>query len=374
MFESILQRIAHRLPSWLPLSRRGPTWRVSTWWPGDSRDSMQRSLLRLLSIAHIERLDVAPLISNLAEEHRGSQRRRLRRLARRLSDGTPLVDALEQTPDVLRDENVLAIRFASQTGTLASTYPYLIDRFDDASSRVYSRLCQSVAYFGLTLLMMVLILSFLMVFVVPTLEMVHAEFGLAALAPWPFRLWVAACHHVVNYWPLWILFTVGMAWLLGSSSSRRFFRRVVAARWVRDVAQARSAELLRLLSMAVEAGRPLPSALSTLARYHFDGSFRQKLLFARNEVEQGADVWTSLVEARLLTPQESEALAQSSSSKSRVWTMRRLADWKLEQLGRRSEMLAACVEPAITVVFAAIVLLIGSAMFGFLAQMIHSLA
>ncbi len=45
-----------------------------------------------------------PLVANFAEEHRGTYRRQLRRLALRLADGTPLVDALEQTPEVLRDD------------------------------------------------------------------------------------------------------------------------------------------------------------------------------------------------------------------------------------------------------------------------------
>jgi type II secretory pathway component PulF len=333
---------------------------------------MQRSLLRMLSVAHAERLDAAALIANLAEEHRGGHRRRLRQLARRLSDGTPLVDALEQTPDVLRDEDVLAIRFAHQTGTLSSTYAHLVDRFDVAPSGVYARLCQTVVYFACLLLVMILLLSFLMVFIVPMLVSVYAGFGSAQTPPWPFRLLVASCDYLVDYWPLWILLAMIAAWIVWSPYSRRFFRRAVAARWIRDIAQARSAELLRLLSMAVEAGRPLPGALSTLARYHFDWSFRQKLLFARNEVEQGADVWASLVEARLLTPQESHVLAQSSSDRSRIWTMRRLADWKQEQLARRSEALAAFIEPGLTLIFAAVVLLICGAMFSFLAQIIHS--
>jgi type II secretory pathway component PulF len=372
MSESPLPRKSHQLFRWL--SRRGPTWRVSTWWPGDSRESMQRALLRILSVAHSERLDAAVLIANLAEEHRGSRRRRLRRLARRLTDGTSMVDALEQTPDVLRDEDVLAIRFAHETGTLAATYPQMVDRFEAAPGGVYARLCQSTVYFAIVLLTMVLLLSFLMVFIVPTLNHIHAEFGVAQFAPWPFRVLVATCDFVIDYWPLWILLGIIAVWLVWSPSSRRFFRRAVATGWIHDIAQARSAELLRLLSTAAEAGRPLPGALSTLARHHFDRSFRQKLLFARNEVEQGADVWASLVEARLLTPQESRALAQSSSDQSRVWTMRRLADWKQEQLGRRSAAVAAFIEPGVTLILAAVVLLVCGAVFSYLAQLIHSLA
>jgi type II secretory pathway component PulF len=334
---------------------------------------MQGSLLRLLSIAHAQRLEVMPLVANFAEEHRGAYRRQLRRLALRLADGNALVDALEQTPEVLRDDVVLSLRFANQTGTLEPTYRHLVEIHDASSNRVEAILRQTIFYTFVTVLILALLLSFLMVFIVPTLEHMLEELGIdeSASALWAFRAMIDSCVHLSNYWPLWLFGVILIAVLCGSSWSRRFFRRVIATRWVRSAAQARSAELLRLLSFAVEAGRPLPAALSTLARYHFDRNVRQALLFARNEVEQGADVWTSLAKARLLTTQESDALANSSSSQSRAWAMRHLADWKHDQVCRRTESRIAMARPLATLALAAVVLLVGSAMIGFLAHFIH---
>ena len=123
-----------------------------------------------------ERLDVTPLVANFAEEHRGNYRNRLRRLALRLADGTPLVDALEQSPDVLSDEAVLAIRFATQTGTLSPTYRYLVENHDATTDRVQSNLRQTFYYSVGTLLILVLSLSFLIVFIVPTIAAVREEF------------------------------------------------------------------------------------------------------------------------------------------------------------------------------------------------------
>jgi type II secretory pathway component PulF len=338
---------------------------------------MQHSLLRLLSVAHRERLEVAPLISNLAEEHRGGYRRLLRRLAARLADGTPLVDALEQTPDVLPDQSLLAIRFASQTGTLAPTYEHGVENCDAAPSQARASIRQTVFYTIVTLLILILSVSFLLVFIIPVLaemseQLVLDEIGLEM--PWSLEAIVTAGHTVSNYAPLFILGLLLIAWLIWSPSSRRFVRGLVPTRWVRGIAQARSAEILRLLSFAVEAGRPLPAAISTLARYHYDKTVRQRLLFARNEMEQGAEVWTSLADAELLTPDEANALAGATSSQSRVWTMRRLAGSKHASVVRRSDTLVAFVQPTVTVLFAVIVLLIASGMIGFLARMIHSFA
>ncbi|MEQ1830333.1 MAG: hypothetical protein ABL921_30530, partial [Pirellula sp.] len=46
--------------------RKGPAWRLTSVWPCESRASMRESLIRMLAIAHRERLDVAPLVENLA--------------------------------------------------------------------------------------------------------------------------------------------------------------------------------------------------------------------------------------------------------------------------------------------------------------------
>lgn len=369
MLESTLPRIA----SWF---RSGLCrWRLSTWWPNDSRPSMQYSLVRLLAVAHAQRLDPAILVANFAEEHRGGYRRRLRRFVRRLREGTPWVDALEQTPDVLRDEHVLAIRFATQTGTLEPTFQHLINEHRSVGDRNRAQLRQTIFYSAVTLIILAITLGFLTTFIIPLLQQIQQDFGLAdTTATWAFDSLVGVVEHIVNFAPLYLLAGLLVVWFVWSTPSRRLFRRQLAGRLVRGVAQSRRAEMLQLLSIALEAGRPMPGAISTMARYHFDRTFRQKLLYARNEIEQGANVWESMSQAQLLSPKESDALANSSSDRSRVWAMRRLAQWNQQIVDRSGETVVTFVQPVVTLFFAAIVLWIGGSMIGFLSQMIHSLA
>ena len=72
-----------------------PGWLATPWWPGDTLRVKQRSLIRILALAHREHLDPQPLIKNLAKGHRGRYRRRLNRLYRRIDSGTPIPKALE---------------------------------------------------------------------------------------------------------------------------------------------------------------------------------------------------------------------------------------------------------------------------------------
>jgi type II secretory pathway component PulF len=367
MLESLFPSFAH----WLRFA--APRWRLSTWWLSDTLDAMQQSLLRILAVAHRERLELAPLVANLAEEHRGRYRRRLRRLAGRLKEGTSLVDALEQTPDALKDEDVLALRFATQTGTLGPTYQAFLEDAtvnDGQASTIHG---QTLIYALVSLVVLGLVLSFLVTFIVPTLKWMQEEFDVSDPHPL-FHAFLAGLDWVMRHAPLMILAVMTLGVLVWSAPSRRFFRRRFAGHWIRGVAQARSSQLLRLLSTTEEAGRPVPSAISSLARYHFDRSVRQKLLYARNEIEQGSDVWTSLADAKLLTPEESNAIAHSSSHETRAWVMRELADWKRQQVANRTGSRMRLVQPLVTLVFAAVVLLTGGAMIGFLAQLAQSLA
>ena len=349
---------------------RGPTWYVSTWF-GDTLATQQRSLLRMLSVAHRERLEMGPLIHCLADEHRGRYRWRLRRLARLLESGTPLVEALEQTPDALDDDTVLALRFGSQTGALASTFEMLLPdhELNSVSKKAERRFFSYWMVLGVTIGIM---LIFLMAIIAPTYVRMFDEFGLQL--PVSFRVLQTICDLLANYAVLWILCFVLVLGIVFSSAARRFFRRQIAPMVVFPLAQQRTAELLRLLALGIESGRPVNGALSTLARYHFDGRVRQRLLYARNEIEQGVEAWQCLADAHLISPQQSLAISTAPSNEIRAWTLRRLAATSKEIAERRTTIGLALLQPLVLLVFGAIVFFVFVSFFSVLIAMILSLA
>lgn len=345
-------------------------WRISPFWPRDARKLMRRSLLRLLAVAHDQRLDTAMLIANLADEHRGSNRRLLLRLQRRLNDGLPLVAALEQTPEVLSDHQILAIRFGSQTGTLTATYQNLIRENELSRSNIDRNMWNSSLYLVAMTLVLVWITTFLVLFIYPTLEHIAREFK-TGTPPWPYSF-VAWIHHhaapATLLLPLLILAASGFLW--SGPLGGRLRRRLADSRlhWVRKL---RVAELLELLAQSVASGRPLSGALSTLARYHFDKNVRLRLLFVRNEVEQGANVWDSFLESDLLSVEESQALAASSSSASQAWLMRRLASRKRQQAIAFAEAATHLFQVLVVLIVAAAVLLLSGAAYQYLAHLVY---
>ncbi len=332
---------------------------------------MQRSLLRVLSVAISERLELAPLVTCLAEEHRGRYHRRLRRLARRLAEGTALPDALEQTPGALSDEHILAVRFGIQSGTLSESLRVMVDDRDQSSIQVGHRMRQVGFYATLVGIVFLLILTYFMVAIIPGFERILEEFSLGQ--PEAFALLINISNVLNRFSVPIVLAVLFCVWLVKSETSRRFFRRRVVSRLIRPVAQLRSSNLLNLLAVAQQLGRPLPGALSSLARHHYDSSIRLKLLFVRNEVEQGADIWNSMAAARLLSPAESRALASSTSTDCKVWTMRRLAKWKHHRVAHLFDSYMDFLLPIVIVLMAAIVLFTALAMMTPLVELINVL-
>lgn len=357
---------------WYLESRFLSRWRVATLWPVDSGAAIQRSVLRLLAVAHSERLDVAVLINNFADEHRGMWKYRLRRLAKRIEGGTSLVNALEHTPDVLSPSQVLAIRFATQSGTLQQTYQNLLERPIDHELSTRATIQRAVGYGFALLLVLALILSFLNAFILPTMAKMCEEFGINI--PSVMQSFMDVSRLFSDYGILWVVIILVLCCFFVLSPVRRRFATWISPWWTRISTQARSAELLRMLAISVDAGRPLDGSLSILARYHFDREVRSRLLFARNEVEQGADPWECLQRARFLNPAEADAIRPATDRRLQAWTLNQIALVKATAVSNRHERVAALAKPAITIFAASIVLWVAVAFIQFLAAMIQMLA
>ncbi len=351
--------------------RAASRWRLTTLWRIDSDATIQRSLLRLLAVAHRERLDLVALIHNFADEHRGMWQFRLHRLARRLEAGMSLVDALEQTPDALSPSQTLAIRFATQSGTLPAIFDQLVKQPFNEQLVARAAIHRSVGY-GITLIIfLALIATFLNMFIIPTLEKMSEEFGIRP--PWSMLKYIEFSQSIARLGMVGFLLFWVVVLLSAFAPVRRITLRRLSNLWTRVSTQRRSSELLRLLSTAVAAGRPISGSLSILARYHFDKVIRNRLLFARNEVEFGAEPWECLERAKFISRAEADAIRGAWDSRMQAWTLAQIATVKSARVTHRFEKLAALSRPAVVLTISAVVLWIAVSFTQHLYQLVHSL-
>ncbi len=311
--------------------------------------TQSQSLLRMIAVASEQRLPLAPLLQAFAEDQNGVQRWRVQRLAGLLDSGNSLSAALEQVGHVLPEENVLAVRFGAQSGTLPMTLRSLIEESGGPENmRMKQRLRNTLLYVAVVVFVIVLIGTFLLLKIWPIYQQLMADCGVESVV---FQ-WVTQVGDLIaSYWFLVMGAGLLLSWILWTDWPGRSLRRGLLRPWF----DMRSADVLQNLSVVSEAGRPLPGAISTLARYHHDPTLRQKLLFVRNEVEQGADLWATLRKVKLLTPAEVALMEASAKVGNRPWAMGQLAACKRRRMRRRLELLGQLVHPAAVLLLGGVV-------------------
>jgi type II secretory pathway component PulF len=360
--------------TWFPTFRRfvASSGSFRSWWPWYTTAAQRQSLLRLIAVATEEHLPLQPLIECWAEDEIGVQRRRLRKLAKLLQEGRPLADAVELVPGVLSDEDLLAIRFDAQSGTRTAAMRELLAEPHELAMGAALRLRRSLPYFCFLLPASVLLISYTQITIVPILARIFSEFGMESP---PALAWSAASSGTafITWWLAALACIAALWWLLATRSGRPL-RDALFGRLLRPWHEKRSAGVLQNIAIAVGAGRPIPGALSTLARYHFDPTIRRELLFVRNELEQGVDVWTSLAGVGMLTRPEVELLSGAHQSGNLAWILRKLVATKQRRTVRRLQWAVELVVPALVLGMAALVVFQALTVFQPLTRIISHLS
>lgn len=360
------------MSSWFPTFRRWMNVSVPFpyFWGRRSSWAQHKSLLRLLVAAVEENLPLSPLVAAWAEDERGYQRLRLRRLAELLRNGTPLADAVDEVRGVLGDEDILAIRFGAQSGTLAASMRERLVEPGPLISSVSPRMRQMMLYFAAMLIIGSVVITFVQIRIVPEMAKIVEEFDI----PMPQTLhWSAITSiYIARYWYVFLLAILALYWLFFSSWPGRRLRRAILTRVIRPLRELHTADVLEKIGVTIGAGRPISGALSTLARYHFDPTLRNQLLFLRNEVELGADVWGSMAAIGLLTAPEARVLETADRVGNRAWALKQIAQVKKRRTLRRLGQLSELALPAVVLLFGSYVLFQALGVFQFLTDVVYS--
>ncbi len=178
-------------------------------WPWYTTAAQRRGLLRVIAVGIEEKLPLVPLLQAWMEDERGAQRSRLGRLIRLLSGGILMADAVEQVPGILRDEDILAIRFDAQSGTTTTAIREALDDAGGVASERPTRLRNTKMYLGMVLVIGLPIVVFIVTRIIPAFRDIFQEFGLQL--PAVTELYVRLAEVFTSYaWLLILLLLVGL--------------------------------------------------------------------------------------------------------------------------------------------------------------------
>jgi type II secretory pathway component PulF len=220
---------------------------------------------------------------------------------------------------------------------------------------------------------LVVILTFFMLFIVPTLEMMFEEFDVRLPLAMSALILVSEQVGSVLAFLVVPIILIGLMFLF-SESLRRTLRYSFLSRWLPSQRANRRAALLRVLSVPVELEQPLEPTLTAAAQFHPDARCRTRLLDVRRDSRSTDDVWHQLARRGFLTRHQTEQIQQITSPTLRAWTLRTLAAKLRFRAATRRDSLTRLIQFAPVLLLGLLVGWIAYAAIGTLYDLVLNLA
>lgn len=313
----------------------------------------QDTLLRLLCVASDTGLPPAEIVSAFSQDCSGRRRRRLQQLANRLTSGSSLGDAIELTPRLLPERALTAVRFGNEMGTLSASLRVAAEELDTATEDAIQRITDTLVYVLTMTCFGTLVLCFLLIKIVPTLNAILTDFEMPTPPLTEFLIEVS--HGFAEFSLLFVLLFLLLVWLIATGRLNRSLRSGWLSRVLHVGNHSTTAAMLEQLVITKESGRPLAAAISTLARHHNLPGVRKGLLRARDQIDNGQPLWSSLANNHFISRAEADALDISQQVNNTVWVLRQLAAQRRRLAGRRLQIFSQLLMPLCVAALALVV-------------------
>ncbi len=324
-----------------------------------SQAARQATLLWTLAVAVEKQFPLVPFLEALADEAGGRWRWKLRGLANLLSSGTSIPDALEAMPGVLPNDTTALIRIGAQTANMSGALREAARLARARSENTGMRFRGTILYLFLLFSVLGFINSFLMIWIIPKFK--HIFEGFDSKLPRLTEAVIYTSDVFATYWYLMVFFplvVVGM-WMvmtmsleaMGWGPAWNHPLQITSDIWPRF----KTPHILRCLSIAVDAGRPLFDALTILSTRHPDRLLRVRIQPIAAAVGRGDDCWHSLHVARMLRPGETALLEAAQRVGNLAWALRGMADGIERRAEYRYQLFVEIVHPALIIAVGGII-------------------
>lgn len=216
--------------------------------------------------------------------------------------GTSLSDAMAKHPDIFDDAQVGMTKSGEATGQLNHVLSGLANRLEQSSSiraKIIGALIYPIVILGVLLLAVVL----MMTLVIPKMMDFFTQSGKAL--PLPTQILISASEFMQSYW---MILVVGIAIIVAGIIA---WRKTVTGRYQWDqlilkiplvgalLKKGILADFARLLSDMLGSGVPVVQSLKIIANAIGNEVYRQRILLAAQDVEQGIPLAETINDAQL---------------------------------------------------------------------------
>ena len=321
-----------------------------------------------------------PLATELmawGQSHPGRIGARVLEVARDIGVGDSLTEALAHESGLLSPSDLMSVRVAEQTGTLAETLRDCAVRQTQAlkGDATVASASGTAIWLWSVGIVAVNVVSFVMYYIVPKFKMIFLGFGTEL--PKVTVLMITVSDVVAAYggvlFPLFLVFSGVLLWSCSEAYLGGWSETWLS--WQLGIGRrAEIPRLLRRLRGAVVGKLPWASALQPMVMKHPRGEIRARLERVLGRVSAGMGVWPAMRDSGLLNARDVSLLEMAERANNLEWALAALAESKERTMHHRGQVLLTLVVPACTLAAGFLVLLICTAFFMPLVKLLHDLS
>jgi type II secretory pathway component PulF len=329
----------------------------TSWWrPGRKREVLEftRAMSALLPVGMplSKALDAATGVTT------GDVSEIIRDVRSRVERGVPLADALAEHRALFDPLYSGIVRAGERSGDLDSAFTRLAEQLEREEA-LRARLLSAAIYPLLLATAGTIAVSVLIFFVLP--RFVTLLEGSGATLPTTTRVLLSVTGVLRSAWPAFILLPFVAAglftWVRGTNEGRRawsvFLLQLPVVRTLRQYAL--SARFARLLGVLLSGGAPLLPAIDDTMESIGDPVARDEIGRIRGLVRDGSSMRNAVSTSTLFSPLLAQLIGVGEEAGQLRTFLIKSADIFEERTERATQRVAALAEPAMIVIFGAIV-------------------
>ncbi|WJW75533.1 type II secretion system F family protein [Thiohalobacter sp. IOR34] len=299
-----------------------------------------------------------------------SQNRTMRRVlgevTRMLEAGHDLASAMSHHPEVFSQFFVSLIRVGETSGRLEEVFlqlAYYLEREKQTRDQIRSALRYPA--FVLTAISIAIVV--INIWVIPAFSLIFDKFD--ADLPLATRLLVGISNFMLQHWPLLLAGLVGslvaVHFYLQSESGRyRWDKLKLRLPLIGDILyKATLSRFCRLFGMSQQAGVPLITSLTVVARALDNDFLEERVLGMREGIERGESISVTAANSGMFDPLVRQMIVVGEESGTLDELLMEIGRYYDQEVEYAIERLSSNIEPILTVVIGCMVLVLALAVF-----------
>ena len=298
-------------------------------------------------------------------------------VARDIGVGETLSNSLAAQRGLLTPSDLMSVRVAEQTGTLAETLRDCAVRQTQSlkGDSVVGNASGTGVWLWAVVVVAATIVSFVMYYIIPKFKQIFLGFGseLPSVTVLMINVSDLCMQWMPVMFPLFLMSSGMLLWSCGEAYLRGWSETWLA--WKLGFGrQAEIPRMLRRLRSAVSAKLPWPVALQPMVLKHPEDDIRSRLERVLGRVTAGMGIWSALRDAGMLNARDISLLEMAERANNLEWALSALAESKERSLRHRWQVVLTLAVPIFTVAAGLLVMLICVAFFMPLVKLLNDLS